>query len=135
MLTDLQERELRTTVSILQNKISLLEETIVQLKTEKFKSVWHPPLSLGLTSKESKILSYIYSHENFASKEELYDHLYSFNLDCDFPEENIITVYVCKIRRKMKPFGIDLNLKRVIGYYLTQENKNKLDTLKLEDGL
>lgn len=135
MLTDCQERELHTTIRNLRDKVSLLEETILQLKSKTTQKMWHPPLSVGLTSTESKVLSFIYSNDSFSNRSDIYDYLYSLEQECDFPNDQIIQVYVCKIRSKLKIFDIELHVKRGLGYYLTKDNRDKLDLLKDKDGL
>ena len=41
----------------------------------------------------------------------------------DEPEMKIVDVFVCHIRRKLKPFGIEIGTRWGVGYFMTPANK------------
>ena len=64
------------------------------------------PLEWNLTESEERIMRVILTRE-YASKDAIMAALY---WDKDEPgEEKIVDVLICKIRKKIKPYGIDIN--------------------------
>jgi DNA-binding response OmpR family regulator len=76
------------------------------------------PLDWNLTESEERIMRVILARE-YASKDAIMAALY---WDKDEPgEEKIIDVMVCKIRKKLKPHGIDIKTHWGRGHYLPPE--------------
>lgn len=75
-----------------------------------------------LTGTESRILAVLAERAPIlSSKTYLMDQLYALN-NGDEPFEKILDVYICKIRRKIKPLGIEIVTHWGKGYSLTIEN-------------
>lgn len=70
----------------------------------------------------------ILSKEMTVSRRQLMNHLYGF---CDFPEQKVLDVMVCRIRSKLKAHGVsDVTLQTVrgIGYRLAPNEESKIRT-------
>ncbi len=86
---------------------------------------------LKLTAYESALISELLNYE-FRRREQLRDKIYSPRLAP--PGANIIDVFVCKMRKKLKPFGVRICTAWGQGYYLTPEDKKKIRDI-LEENL
>jgi two-component system OmpR family response regulator len=51
------------------------------------------------------------------SKQVLLDHLYGTGSDVDEP---VVEVYVSRLRKRLKPFGIEINMQRSLGYAMLE---------------
>jgi len=83
------------------------------------------PLVFGLTGSEAKVLSMLFQRE-FATKDQLLLAVTSDVTGNKQPEIKIVDVYVCKIRRKLEPFGIVIATVWGRGYNLDADNKAKV---------
>lgn len=101
----------------LKEEISILREKIIQLTSLVLDKTWEPPLELGLTTLEAKLLGILVTRGNLCSTELLLHLMYSDKLEV--PEMKIIDVYICKIRRKLKPFNLQIDTVWGRGYCLT----------------
>lgn len=98
------------------------------------------PLVFGLTGTESKVLSML-MQRGFASKEQLLIAATNDITGNKAPEIKIVDVYICKMRKKLEPFGIVIETVWGRGYNLDANNRSKvgvyLDAVggtALEDG-
>ena len=90
------------------------------------------PIIFGLTGSESKVLSMLMERE-FASKQQLLSAVMADRGADEEPEIKIVDVYICKIRTKIKKFGVDIDTLWGRGYRLDPANKAKVATyLKAE---
>lgn len=113
-------------------EVSLLQEQIVQLKEIiASNDVYVPP---GFTKSEQVILRMLATRHS-ASKESLFRMLYNEVAADDLPDITIIDVFVHKVKRKLKPFGINIETLWGQGYKMPQEDKNKLKQLADEPRL
>ena len=85
------------------------------------------PIEFRLTGKEEGVFGVLMARE-IATKEMVMFALYS-SLGKDEAEPKIVDVFICKIRRKLKPFGIDIKTVWGKGYYLTPEAKRSVKEL------
>lgn len=83
----------------------------------------------GLTPRESRILACLLGKKH-VSKEILYDFVYP--LDLDGPALKIVDVYVCKLRAKLKKYGIGVKTDWGVGYWMTEDDKAKANQLSVE---
>lgn len=81
------------------------------------------PLQFGMTAKESKIFGVLLKRD-LATKQHIMDVLYSTMPDKE-PDMKIVDVFVCKMRAKIKPFGVEVSTSWGRGWYMTAENKAK----------
>lgn len=82
-------------------------------------SVW--PAEWCLTGKEGRIVGALMARET-CTKVQLMAALYQPGVD-DEPEIKIIDVFVCKVRKKLRPFGINIETVWGVGYRMTPAAK------------
>jgi two-component system cell cycle response regulator CtrA len=83
------------------------------------------PMQFGMTAHESRMLGLMMKRE-LCSREFLLTSLYGHLPPDDEPEIKIIDVYACKLRKKLKPFGIEIGTKWGQGYFLSAADKAKV---------
>lgn len=80
------------------------------------------PLEFGLTGSEMKVFGRLLK-PGIATKDALMATLYR-DAGRDEAEAKIVDVFVCKLRRKVKPFGIEIATVWGLGYQMTQESRD-----------
>lgn len=80
-----------------------------------------PPLGWGLTSSEARVLGVLMSRP-LATKEAVMAALYRDQAK-DEAEIKIVDVFVCKIRKKLKPFGVVIETRWGEGYQMPAASK------------
>lgn len=91
-----------------------------------------PPSTVHLTATELRACGLLLKH-SIVTKEFYWRALYGALPDCDQPQSDSgFSVYICKLRYKLEPKGIEISNQWGVGYYLTADNKAKLAAL-LED--
>lgn len=83
------------------------------------------PIIFRLTPTEGKIMSLLGSRDS-ATFAQLMSAILADRLPGKEPESDIVKVFVCKIRKKVKPFGIDIATLWGRGYRLAPEMKAKV---------
>lgn len=87
------------------------------------------PLEFRLTNLEARLFGVVLQR-GMASRETLMAALYYDRpTDRDEPEIKIVDVVVCKIRKKLKPFGIDLLTIWGQGYRLSPEDRERCKSM------
>ena len=79
------------------------------------------PLEFGLTQKEGQLFSFLY-RSNIVSKDAAMDVLYGDRPN-DAPEMKIVDIFICKMRKKVEPFGIKIDTMWGRGYRMPPETK------------
>lgn len=92
---------------------------------------WYPPLEYQLTQTEAAILGALVAVER-CSKEHMWQALYMNRSTSEMPEIKIIDVLVCKLRRKVRPFGVEIDTLYGYGYRLLPDTRAALAAY--EDG-
>lgn len=110
---------------ILERENEELHERIAQLEG-MLGQTWLPPI-FGLTSKEEQVVQSLLSSDVMTSERAMLA-LYSDNPD-DPPDEKIIDVFVCKIRKKLEPFGVEIKTHWGRGWSMSTESKNEIRAL------
>lgn len=107
---------LEAEIARLRDNIEVLEDALgIGTKVvERF------PLEWGLTGKEARVFGVLLKRD-MASKLAILAACYTV-IDKE-PEIKIIDVFVCKIRAKLRPFGISIATQWGQGYFLTSEMK------------
>ena len=83
------------------------------------------PLMFGLTGAETKVFSLLIERD-MANRDQLLSALmHGRGADAE-PEKKIVDVYLCKIRVKLKPFGIEITSVWGRGYMIDAANKAKI---------
>jgi two-component system, cell cycle response regulator CtrA len=98
-----------------------LRERVQQLEELLGLSFESPPI-LGLTQREGALFGLLLSRE-FLTKEAIMVGLYGLMPGADEVEIQIVDVFTCKLRKKLKPFGIAIETSWGRGYYMTAEAK------------
>lgn len=80
------------------------------------------PIVFGLTSREACMFGALMARD-MCLKEHLMASIYGALPDDDVAEPKIIDVFVCKMRKKLKRFDIDVETVWGKGYRLSPENK------------
>ena len=114
---------------LLRERIDILEEELYQLRDLKLNRKWTPPIALALTVHEEKVLTMLMMQSGTVSKDAMMASLYNLQMK-DSPGPKIIDVYVCKLRKKLKPWGIQVTTDWGRGYKLTDEDRDKLKNLE-----
>lgn len=86
-----------------------------------------PAQWLGLTAAEARVFGYLLQRGS-ASKGQIHTALYAYRAG-DHPELKIVDVFVCKLRRKLKPAGIEIATMWGTGYAIDAENRARAQAL------
>ena len=108
-----REAALQATIVRLEDRIQGLEEAMGLCVL--------PPLEWGLTVQQARLFGALLERE-VLTKDAAMAALYRDRGD-DEPEMKIVDVFVCHIRRKLKPFGIEIGTRWGVGYFMTPANK------------
>jgi two-component system cell cycle response regulator CtrA len=90
-----------------QSRIWELEERVRQLEDALSPSAVLIPIEWRLTTSEARMFAHLTTKPQ-CSKDSLMAALYGLKPDDDEPEVKIVDVFVCKMRRKLKPFGVEI---------------------------
>lgn len=80
-----------------------------------------PPVEWLLTATEARVLGVLMVRE-CATKDAIMAALYR-DVNRDEAQIKIVDVFVCKIRSKLRRFGVEIQTRWGVGYYLTAETK------------
>lgn len=111
-------------IAALEDENETLRERVRQLET-LLGSRQTIPLIFGLTAHEERLIGMLLVREHM-SRTQLLESMYGHLPAGDEPGPKIIDVWVCKMRQKLKPFGIKVQTKWGSGYYLDKEGKARL---------
>lgn len=121
-LTAMRGLEQRVQILTLEN--AELEERVRQLQQLLLPDDWAPPLEWGLTVKEAAIVGLLLRRK-VCTKQYLMDAMYSLRATDEAPEQKIIDVFVCKVRKKLGAFGVEIKTLWGKGYYIEDEVRHK----------
>ena len=110
MTDDLYERQ--------REEILTLREEVRQLRELLTPTSIIVPLEYGLTNRQAQLYAHLASRE-MATKESIMLAIYSDQVDA-LPDIKIVDVFVCKLRKKLLPFGILIDTIWGQGYALRQ---------------
>ncbi|TPM41566.1 winged helix-turn-helix domain-containing protein [Mesorhizobium sp. B2-3-4] len=100
-----------------QQEIETLRERVRQLEDALVPPDVSVPLEWLLTGREARVFAFLTTRD-VASKSAIMQAIYTAGVD-DEPEIKIVDVFVCKIRKKLKPFGVTIATVWGQGYSLT----------------
>lgn len=89
------------------------------------------PIALRLTGKECALLGILMKRDT-CTKQQIMSGLYAIGPD-EEPEVKIVDVFVCKMRKKLKPFGIEVDTVWGQGYRLTPAAKAIVSNLYAQE--
>lgn len=108
----------------LRDRLEIAEEENRQLRELLEPEAFLPP-EFGLSATESRIVELLVRRSpTVVSKQRLYDVIY-FGVD-DPPEPKVLDVLICKIRSKLKSFGLDLKTKWGDGFWIDRATAARL---------
>lgn len=116
-MSDYRVEALEAEIERLQDRIQFLEDTL-GLDRPLLERL---PLEWGLTGKEARLFGILMARD-IASKATLMGGLYDPGID-DEPQIKIVDVFVCKIRAKVKEYGVEIETKWGEGYALSPKTK------------
>jgi two-component system, cell cycle response regulator CtrA len=97
----------RDRAEVLERQLDDLHDRYSRLR-DAFGQSLDAPLSLGLTLHEARILGALLAKKQL-TQTALMEFVYAEKVaDDDLPEIKIIDVFVCKLRKKLKAFDIDI---------------------------
>lgn len=104
-------------VDLQRDRIEFLEERIRQLEEALMPSSVIVPIEYQLTAQEARVYAHLASRE-LATRQSIMMALYSDR--SEEPELKIVDVFVCKMRRKLRPFGVRIETIWGQGYRLVR---------------
>ncbi len=109
-----------------------LHETVTQLKALLIPAdaAHHMALRFGLTAKQSLLVAALVEH-GFKTRQQLLDAMY-FGAEVA-PDIKIVDVYVCKVRKKLRPHGLDIVTVWGRGHSMSDKHRNQIKTLCARD--
>jgi two-component system cell cycle response regulator CtrA len=108
-----RETALQATILRLEDRIAILERAM------GFEIL--PPIEWGLTVLEARLFGALLERE-LLTKDAAMAALYRDRGD-DEPEMKIIDVFVCKLRKKLRPYGMTIETRWGVGYEMSADMK------------
>ncbi|MFD1328272.1 helix-turn-helix domain-containing protein [Mycoplana ramosa] len=105
----------------LRDEVDMLRERVRQLEAVLVPDGMQIPIEWKLTASEARVFSHIASRD-MATKDSILLAMYSDRNDLP-PEPKIVDVFVCKIRSKLKPFGVVIETVWGQGYRLLDRSR------------
>ncbi|MDR3488759.1 MAG: winged helix-turn-helix domain-containing protein [Bradyrhizobium sp.] len=102
-----------------------LRARIEYLENEMFSGGLLFPVEWSLTGSEARIVGLLLARP-FARKEQIMTALYR-DQNRDEAEQKIVDVFVCKVRKKLKPFGVVIRTIWGVGYAIDEPARGILN--------
>lgn len=103
--------------AILRERVAALEAILMDC--------YRPPIEWRLTGQEARVFG-VMVNRDLATKDAIMAALYADKVSEDeIAEPKIVDVFVCKIRRKLKPFGVNIETIWGQGYSLDAETRSR----------
>ena len=99
-------------------ELATAHERIRQLELQLIGD-WEPPIEWGLTMSERRLLRML-MHRQYVSRD-----AYSLMAEAGGGAE-VCAVFVAHLRRVLRPFGVAINNRWGVGYYITRDDKARL---------
>lgn len=109
--------------NLLRDENDRLRARIQELETALFADV-PVPIEYGLTKQEARVFGVLVNRP-LATKAAVMAALYD-DIGKDQADPKIVDVCVCKIRKKLRPFGIEIHTKWSEGYFLAESLRHQL---------
>jgi two-component system cell cycle response regulator CtrA len=87
-----------------------------------------PLLSLGFPKLATSMLGVLMANPR-CRREMLYVAVYGNRSECDQPNEKIVAVAVCKLRKELRPHGADIVTDWGVGYFIPPASKDVINRL------
>lgn len=102
-----------------------LQEEVRQLKDELYGRGWRAPAEFRLTAQEDRALAALVAQPGARGIDFLFDAATRGNAS-EGERSRLVTVIICRIRRKMKPYGLRIDTHYARGYSLDHESRARL---------
>lgn len=122
---------LERTIAEQREAIDYRDEQILQLRLRivELTRPGHPStvadLGVHLTKVETSMLKAL-AIKAMPGKEALHDFIYGDRPEADWPELKIVDVFICKLRGKLRPIGIEIETVWGQGYRLVGEHRRRV---------
>lgn len=107
-------------VKLLEQENDEMRERVRQLEQICGISFEVPP-AMGLSRQQSVLLGLLLKNR-LVTKTAVMTALYGASVG-EIPEEKIVDVFICQLRRKLTPFGVGIETQWGQGWYMTAEHK------------
>lgn len=111
----------------------LAENTALRDRVESLESILTADVPAAavadLTKTESQLLGLL-KKRPMVTKPQVMEVLYGARIEKDCPEEKIVDVFVCKMRKKLNPLGIEIETVWGQGYQLNAAGRQALKMLE-----
>ena len=97
-----------------------LRDYVGQLERLVYAADWTPPTEWRLTQMHARMFGLLLTR-GLVSRPQFASALWSLRPDCGLPGEAAIDMHLCRMRRRLKPFGIRVDGVRDQGWRLTGE--------------
>ena len=105
-----------------QEEIEMLREKVRMLEDALASRGVPIPVEWRLTTSEAVVFAHLTTRD-MATKQSIMTAMYSGRPDADEPEIKIVDVFVCKMRKKLKPFDVVIDTVWGQGYSLRDRQK------------
>lgn len=106
------------------DRVDELEDEVRQLKVLAFGKDLNPPSQWRLTSRETVLIRLLALHDRVRA-ESFLTAMTDIVWDYD-PEPKIFDVYICKLRKKLAPFGVEIVTHWGAGYAIEEPIRGKV---------
>ena len=110
------------------DQLDQAQATILQLKQLLREQGRYSSEEIRLTPTQRRVVDILLQTNGISTKEHLYDALYA-SKQGHLPEPGILREIMRLIRKKLKPYGIEISFVFGKGYTMSDANKDKLNTL------
>jgi two-component system cell cycle response regulator CtrA len=131
-MQDFERQQLLDRIAALEALNDDLESKLVVIQ-ENLGQRMQLPMVLSLTASEASIIGCLYARQS-CTKALLHGLLYGNRLDADVAMEKIIDVFICKLRKKLKPYGIEVETIWGHGYAMHEPSKEILNRMIKAEG-
>ncbi len=102
----------------------LLADRVTQLEALLRDPDWMAPPEFRLTQSETRVLDLLL-RRRLVTKDGLMAALYGDEID-EQPDIKITDQFICKIRAKLKPFGITIHTRWGVGWYMIPSTQDRV---------
>lgn len=110
------------------NTCDELRERVRTLEAHLFGDSWDVPEEFGLSVVQSKILATLVSRTRESSADLLFEASRGADASAEVLNGHLISVHIMKLRRKLAPYGLQIENVRARGYRLAPASRHRLLT-------
>jgi two-component system cell cycle response regulator CtrA len=114
-----------TRLDVLEAENERLREEVAELRELLYGGERPTPVEWRLTAAETRVMMALAARE-LATEAHVMSALYGLRPDGDTAEEKIVDVFICKIRKKVAPFGVRIETVWGRGWTLDAQTRARL---------